>query len=66
VFPVRKASVEQVLNRRARPGDLLIDDGQRQRVLRAEMEIHCALGQLRFGEDVVEADGVVRPLGELV
>jgi hypothetical protein len=30
------------------------------------MEIHCALGQLRFSENIVEADGVVRALGELV
>ena len=57
---------EQVLDRGAGPGGLLVDDRQRQRVLGAEMEIHRALGQLRFGQNVVEADGVIRTLGELV
>jgi hypothetical protein len=30
------------------------------------VEIHCALGQFGFGEDIVEADLVVRQPGELV
>ena len=30
------------------------------------MKVHRALGQLRFGQNVVEADGVIRTLGELV
>ena len=30
------------------------------------MKIHRALGQLRFGQNVVEADGVIGTLGELV
>jgi hypothetical protein len=57
---------EQVLDRLRVCFGLLIDNDQCQRVPRPEMEIHCALGQLRFSENVVEADGVVRALSELV
>lgn len=46
--------------------DLAFDDGDRQRVLRLEVEIHCALGQFGLGENVVEPDVVVGPTGELV
>ena len=53
-------------NRGAGPDGLLVDDRQRQRVLGAEVEVHRALGQLRLGENVVEADGVIGTLGELV
>ncbi len=56
---------QQIVDRRVRSRDLIVDDRQRQRMLRAEVKIHGALGQFGFGEHIVEADLVVGKPGEL-
>ena len=65
-FQPGQLPAEQFLHRGAGLRGLLVDNRECQRVLGAEMEIHRALGQLRFGQNVVEADRVIRALGELV
>ena len=61
-----KFAGKQLVHRDDTRGGLLFDDRHRQRMLRAEVEIHCALGQFGLGEDVVEADVVVSPSSELM
>lgn len=44
---------------------LLVDDRHRQGVLRLKVEVQSAFGEPRPGDDVLEADLGVGPLGEL-
>jgi len=60
-----ESSCLQVRDRLAVAVGLVFDDGQRQRMLRAEVEIHCALGQFGLGKHVVKADLMVGKPREL-
>jgi hypothetical protein len=45
---------------------LMLDDRQRQGLLRSKVKVHGTLGDRGLREDVVEADHVVGPACELV